>query len=101
MAKDASIYTRVEPHIKEQAEQILARLGIPMSNAIALFLHQVILQKGIPFEAKLPQRHSIDYSTLTDERFNAEMEKGFTDLNDGRVVSSETVRENMKSDYGV
>lgn len=46
---------RVEPEVKEQAEQVLDRLGIPMSNAVGMFLRQIVLQRGLPFEVKLPQ----------------------------------------------
>ena len=44
MAKTANVYVRLDPQVKEQSEMILEKLGIPMSNAIALFLQQVILQ---------------------------------------------------------
>ena len=50
MAKTANIYTRVDPEIKNQAEQILEQLGIPMSNAIGIFLRQVILHNRLPFD---------------------------------------------------
>ena len=43
MSKTTSIFVRVEPEIKEQAEKVLNKLGIPMSNAINIFLRQVIL----------------------------------------------------------
>lgn len=36
MSKTSSVFARVEPDIKEQAEQVLNELGIPMSNAIGL-----------------------------------------------------------------
>ena len=36
MAKTSNIFARVEPEVKEQAEQVLEQLGIPMSNAIGL-----------------------------------------------------------------
>jgi len=55
MAKTANLYARIEPEVKEQAEGILAALGIPVSNAINMFYKQIILQRGIPFEMKLPQ----------------------------------------------
>ena len=59
MSKTSSVFARVEPEIKEQAEQVLEQLGIPMSNAIGLFLNQVVLQRGIPFEIKLPFSNKI------------------------------------------
>ncbi|MBR6050774.1 MAG: type II toxin-antitoxin system RelB/DinJ family antitoxin, partial [Clostridia bacterium] len=50
MARTANIYTRVDPVVKEQAEEILDQLGIPMSNAIGMFLRQVVMHNGIPFD---------------------------------------------------
>ena len=44
MPRTSNIYVRVEPDIKTQAEEILEKLGIPMSNAVSIFLRQVIMQ---------------------------------------------------------
>ena len=101
MPKTSSIYTRVEPEIKEQAEQILSTLGIPMANAVNLFLHQVVLKKGIPFDVSIPQSPVPDYFSLTKEQFNTEIEKGFEDLKSGRVTSAIQVREEMQRQYEI
>ena len=50
MARTANVFARVEPELKEQAESVLDQLGIPMSNAVGMFLRQIVLQKGIPYE---------------------------------------------------
>ena len=101
MAKSSSIYTRVEPAIKEQAEQVLSALGIPVANAINMFLHQVVLQKGIPFEVKMPKSAPLDYYALSSEQIDAEIQKGFDDLRAGKVVSSKQVREEMQRYHGI
>jgi DNA-damage-inducible protein J len=101
MPKSSSVYTRVEPELKEQAEQVLSQLGIPMANAINLYLRQIVLQKGIPFDIKLPQNEPLDFSMLSPEQLDAEIQKGFDDLNAGRVVSSRQVREDMQRQYGI
>ena len=99
MARTSNIFARVEPEVKEQAELVLEQLGIPMSNAIRLFLRQVVLQRGIPFELKLPQSKPLSMGTLTEEQFNAELEKGSADLTAGKVVSAEDVADRMCQDY--
>jgi DNA-damage-inducible protein J len=99
MARTSNIFARVEPEVKEQAEFVLEQLGIPMSNAIRLFLRQVVLQRGIPFELKLPQSKPLSMGTLTEEQFNAELEKGSADLTAGKVVSAEDVADRMCQDY--
>ncbi len=56
MAKSANLHARIEPEVKEEAERILAELGIQSSNAISMFYKQIILQRGLPFEVKLTER---------------------------------------------
>lgn len=90
MARTPNVFARVEPEVKEQAEQVLDRLGIPMSNAVGMFLRQIVLQRGIPFEMKLPAyEEPVAYGSLTKEQFNAEIEKGMEDIRAGRVYSAD------------
>ncbi len=67
MARTSNVFARVDPKIKEQAEQVLDRLGIHMSNAVTMFLRQVVLQRGIPFDIKLPQEMPLAYGSLIKE----------------------------------
>ena len=101
MARTSNIYTRVEPEIKEQAEKILTQLGIPMSNAITIFLRQVVMHKGIPFDMKLPQNVPVSLEALTEAEFNAEIEKGLNDIAAGKVSSVDDVSQRMRQDFGI
>ena len=53
--KTATLYARIEPDVKEQAEAILSELGVPASNAINMFYKQIIMHRGLPFEVRLPK----------------------------------------------
>lgn len=97
--RTASIYTRVDPETKEQAELILAQLGIPMSNAVGMFLKQIVIQRGIPFEMKLPPVKPLSINKLTKEQFNAEMKAGMDDIQAGRVFSADEIEEEMNKMY--
>jgi DNA-damage-inducible protein J len=101
MSRTANIFARVEPEVKEQAEKVLDQLGIPMSNAIGLFLRQVVLRRGIPFDLKLPQNKPLSLGTLSEEQFNAEIEKGLAELTAGQVVSADSVADRIQRDYGI
>ena len=101
MAKSANLYARIEPEVKEQAESILDALGIPASNAITMFYKQIILQRGIPFEVKLPSVRPADVSTLTGEELDAELEKGYGDIATGRTRSAKTVFEDVRREHGI
>lgn len=99
MAKTANIYTRVDPDVKDRAECILDQLGIPMSNAIGIFLRQVIIHNGLPFDMTLPA--PVAAGALTKEQLDAELQKGFDDVEAGRLISAEEVEVSMKSRYGM
>jgi addiction module RelB/DinJ family antitoxin len=76
MPKSSSVYTRVDPDLKEQVEQILKKLGLPMASAINLFLHQIVMHNGMPFELKLAAPPQLDISKMTKEQLDEELEKG-------------------------
>jgi DNA-damage-inducible protein J len=54
MPKTAIIQTRIDEDTKAQVQTILAALDISMSQAISMFLRQVVIHRGIPFELKIP-----------------------------------------------
>jgi len=57
---NTTIQTRIDPDSKEKLRDILDDLGISMSEAIVMYIHQIILRKGIPFEVKLPNKTTLD-----------------------------------------
>ena len=101
MAKTANLYARIEPDVKEQAESILTALGIPASNAINMFYKQIILQRGLPFEVKMPAVRPLDASLLTDAQMDAELEKGYADMQAGRTKSVKSAFSDIRKDYGL
>lgn len=54
MSKTDFISARIEPSLKTSAEGVLSKLGLSTSEAITLFLNQVVLRQGLPFAVKLP-----------------------------------------------
>lgn len=100
-AKSANLYARIEPDVKEQAERILATLGIPASNAINMFYKQIILQRGLPFEVKIPSSRPVDMSDLSEANLNTELEKGYADIAAGRTKPAKKVFADIRKDYNL
>ena len=96
MARTSNVFARVEPEIKDQAEEILDQLGIPMSNAIGMFLRQVIIHNGIPFEMKLPVKKPLVMSELSKDDFDKGISKGINDIESGNVYSEEEVLKDIQ-----
>lgn len=101
MAKTENVFIRVEPLIKEQAEIVLKELGISMSNAVGMFLRQVVLNKGLPFEVKLPTNKPLTLSSLSEQDFNIIMENGMQEYSDGNVQTAKEVRKLAKRNFGI
>ena len=43
------IRSRIEPELKDEAQAVLGRVGLNISDAIRLFLRQVVVARGLPF----------------------------------------------------
>jgi len=99
MAKTTNLYIRIEPGLKEQAELILGQLGIPMSNAVNIFLKQVVMQRGIPFDVKLPNPKPVGISDLTEAELDNELEKGYADFIQGNTKPADKVFSDIRKDY--
>ena len=100
MAKSANLYARIEAEVKEQAEAILNALGIPASNAITMFYKQVILQRGLPFEVKLPE-HPLDVSRMSVEQIDSELEKGYAQMNAGQSIPAKRAFDDIRGELAV
>ncbi|MBR1559326.1 MAG: type II toxin-antitoxin system RelB/DinJ family antitoxin [Clostridia bacterium] len=54
MSKDTTVSARVEYDVKDRAEAILQRLGIPVSVVINALYRQIIYTNSVPFSLSLP-----------------------------------------------
>lgn len=92
--KENSVVTRIYPELKEQAESVLDKLQGPTATAINMFSQQVVNYQEIPVEVTT-KKISTNYSTLTKEQFNNEIQKGFSDIDSGDIFTSEEVQAEL------
>ena len=62
---------------------------------------QIRLTKSIPFEIKLPSRRPLSLDELTTEQLNAELQKGYDDIQAGRLHSADEVDSILHREYGI
>ena len=74
--KSSNVTARVEPEIKEEAEAILAELGISASNGINMFYRQIILWRGLPFRPSIPTARPLSLDEMTKDEFDAKLARG-------------------------
>ena len=49
----------LDSEMKEQAKNIFKKYGVSLSDAINMFLTQSVMERGLPFEMKLPNDETI------------------------------------------
>jgi len=72
-----------------------------MSNAINPFVKQVVLQKELPFEVKMPARKPISVVSLSNKQLDNELIKGLNDLNSRRVLPAKEFECSLHKNYGI
>lgn len=101
MAKTSNLYVRIEPDVKEQAEQILNALGVAPSSAVNMFYKQIILHGGLPFEVKIPEYVPLDVFSSADSEIDAALENGYQDILRGDSRSAADVFSDIRKDYNL
>ena len=95
--KTANVTARIQPKIKEQAETILERLGIPVSVFIDMTYRQVIMRGGVPFSLDIPDKLAAR-DTITSEEFDTMMQTGLTQAKMDDSVSVEEAFDQLKTE---
>jgi len=70
----SEIRSRIEPGLKQEAQDVLSRVGLNISDAIRLFLVKVVAEKGLPFDLRetpsAPTRAAIVEARQTRARYD-------------------------------
>ena len=101
MANTTAVYARIDTGLKNTAEEILATLGISPSAAIQMLYSQIILERGMPFQSKLPVRKPVAVGALTREELDQELQKGHDSIVAGRGYTEEEVDEIFSREFGI
>lgn len=100
MEKTATLNLRVNPTVKGRAEQVLSRLGIPMSTAIDMYLNQIALTGGIPFAVTLPKApDTINTDLMTTRELHVKLQKGYDDIEAGNVQNAESAFTKFRENH--
>ena len=66
MNKTSTVRARIEPDLKDKAEQVFHKLGLTSTQAITLFYKQVELRNGLPFDVVIPNETTLRTFDETD-----------------------------------
>lgn len=95
MSGTNALYVRMDAQLKGNAEDILRSLGISPSSAVQMFYRQIILQRGLPFDVRLPSSTPVAVGGMSREELDAELQKGVDSLQSGKRYSANEVARRM------
>lgn len=81
-AATAFVKAQVDAKLKRKAEGTLKALGLDMTSSIRMFLSQVVLRGGIPFDVSMPK-----------EQLSKETLKAIADSYSGKTQKAGSVKE--------
>lgn len=71
------LHIRMDEEIKNEASETLASMGLTVSEAVRVFLTQVVAQKKIPFEIKTPTPETLEAMNEADQIIQAKTARFF------------------------
>ena len=101
MANTTAVYARIDTGLKDNAENILAQLGITPSSAIQMLYSQIVLCHGMPFELRLPDRKPVAVGGMTRAELDDELMKGIESLKSGKSYSADEVDAELQKEFGI
>ena len=93
--KDSTVSARVENSVKIEAEDILQKLGVPVSVVINSLYRQIIYHHGVPFPLTIPSEpRTID--AMSDAELDAKLQHSYTQSLVGEVRSMNEVFDDLE-----
>ena len=82
---------RIDAEVKKQATSLFENLGLDMSTAVNLFLHQCVLRGGLPFSVEIPHYSQDTLEAMVEaRRISRDPEiKGYDNMEDLKAALEE------------
>jgi len=99
MVKNDTLHIRVNEDVKARAEETLSMLGISISEAVNMLLHQIPIAGGLPFDLRIPPApQSVTFHSKKE--LHDMLDVGMKQIQEGRVTDANVVMERIRGKYG-
>ena len=99
MAKNETLHIRVNEGVKSRAENTLNMLGLSISEAVNILLHQISLVGGLPFDVRIPQApESVMVHDMKD--LYQKLDIGIQQIKDGKVIDADIAMTQLRKKHG-
>jgi len=100
MTKNETLHIRVNGVVKSKAERTLDILGLSISDAVNMLLHQVNLVGGLPFDIKVPIAPE-SVTVGSKEELYEKLDIGAQQIKNGKVVDADIAMAQIGKKYGL
>ncbi len=102
MSNTTPLSYRIDSDLKNGAESIIYDLGMTPTVAIQMFYKQIIMNHGLPFDAKLKSYpNPIALGALSKDELNVELMKGYESIKNDRKYSPDEVDAILEKEFGI
>jgi len=99
MTKNETLHIRVNNTVKLRAEKTLDMLGLSISEAVNMLLHQIGLVGGLPFDVRIPMAPE-SVMVRNKEDLYEKLGVAMGQINEGKVIDADVVMERLRDEYG-
>ena len=99
MAKNETLHIRVNDVVKSRAEKTLDLLGLSISDAVNMLLHQVNLVGGLPFDVRVPAAPE-SVMVRSKEELYEKLDIGMEQIKEGKVIDADIAMARLSNKYG-
>ncbi len=99
MAKNETLHIRVNDAVKSNAEKTLDMLGLSISEAVNMLLHQIILTGGLPFSVRVPLAPD-SVIVRSGEELYEKLGVGKKQIQEGNIIEADIVMARLRDEHG-
>lgn len=97
----ANLNLHIDPAIMQQAEKILAAIGVSTESAVDMLFRQVVLNNGLPFDTKLPAPPHLCADLLTDEEIDNMLRESIDEMKQTGGIPFEQAFDELYKELGI
>ena len=88
--RSGSLYVRITPETKREAETLFNQFGITVSDAVNIFLNKAIIEGGLPFDVKQRRYNAITEAAMNEADAIAQTPDAYKTYKSARDIFAET-----------
>ena len=97
----ANLNLHIEPHLMQQAEKILAAIGVSTESAVDMLFRHVVMRGGLPFETKLPAPPHLCADLLSDDEIDNMLRESIDEMKQTGGIPAEQAFAEINKKLGI